>query len=119
MSARIAPVALVAAAVLAAPAAASAPPVGPLPAGPTQNITTQPGQLVAVALPHAAGGRVWRLARAVDPKVLREVAEGDLGRNVVVVYKALGRGKVTVAFGLTRGETAHAYAARRFAVSVK
>lgn len=118
MSARLALAAFAAVLVLAAPAAASAPPVGPLPAGPTQHIATQRGQLVSVALPHAAGGRSWRLTRAVDPKVLRELSEADVGANVVVVYKALGRGKVTVAFALTRGETAHAYAARRFVVSV-
>ncbi len=118
MSARLAVAALAAAFVLAAPAAASAPPVGRLPVGPTQHITTQRGQLVAVALPHAAGGRSWRLARAVSPKVLRELSEADVGASVVVVYKAVGRGKVTVAYALTRGETAHAYAARRFVVSV-
>ena len=68
--------------------------------------------------PRGANGRVWRLARTVDAKVLREVSEADVGANVVVVYKAIGRGTVTVAYALTRGETAHAYAARRFAVSV-
>ncbi len=118
MSVRLAFAALAAAFVLAAPAAASAPPVGPLPAGPTQHVATQLGQLVAVALPHAASGRSWRLGRTVDPKVLRELSEADVGANVVVVYKAIGRGKVTVTFALTHGETAHAYAARRFVVSV-
>ena len=118
MSARLPLAALAAAFVLAAPAAASAPPVGPLPAGPTQHITTQRGQLVSVALPHAAGGRSWRLARAVNPRILRELSEADVGTSVVIVYKAVGRGRVTVAYGLTRGEKAHAYAARRFVVSV-
>ena len=118
MSARFALAAIGCAFILAAPAAASAPPVGPLPAGPTQHITTQRGQLVAVALPHAAKGRSWRLARTVDAKVLREVSEADVGSNVVVIYKALGPGSTTVIYGLTRGERAHAYAARRFAVSV-
>ena len=119
MSTRIALGGVAAALVLAAGAAASAPPVGPLPAGPTQQITTQRGQLVALPLPHAANGRVWRLARAVNPKVLVEVSEADVGANVVIVYKATGRGNVTVSYGLTRGETAHAYAAQRFAVSVR
>lgn len=119
MSVRIALGALLAAVVLVAPAEASAPPVGPLPAGPTQHVTTQRGQLVAVALPHASNGRVWRLARAVNSKVLREVGEADVGPNVVVVFKAFSRGRVTVSYGLTRGETSHAYAARRFAISVK
>jgi hypothetical protein len=119
LSIRIALGALLAAIVLVAPAEASAPPVGPMPAGPTQHVTTQRGQLVAVALPHASNGRVWRLARPVNPKVLREVSEADVGSTVVVVYKAFGRGRVTVSYGLTRGETSHAYAARRFAVVVK
>jgi alkanesulfonate monooxygenase SsuD/methylene tetrahydromethanopterin reductase-like flavin-dependent oxidoreductase (luciferase family) len=51
-------------------------------------------------------------------EILRELSEADVGASVVVVYKAVGRGKVTVAYGLTRGENAHAYAARRFVVSV-
>jgi hypothetical protein len=117
MTARLALAVLAAAFILAAPAAASAPPVGPLPAGPTQRVTTQPGQLVSVALPHVAG-RSWRLARGVNAKILRQLSEGDVGASVVVVYKAVGRGKATIAYGLTRGETAHAYAARRFVVSV-
>ena len=104
---------------LAALAVAAAPPVGPLPAGPTQHITTQRGQLVAIALPQAANGRVWRLARAVNPQVVREVSEADVGTNVVVVFRAGGRGRVTVIYALTRGETAHAYAARRFDISVR
>jgi hypothetical protein len=119
MTARIAFGALTVAAVLATPAVASAPPVGPLPPGPTQHIATQRGQLVAIALPHSTNGRVWRLARTVAPKVLRQVSEADVGRNVVVVFKAAGRGRVTVVYALTRGETSHAYAARRFTVTVR
>lgn len=121
MSIRIALGALLAAIFLVAPAEASAPPVGPLPAGPTQHVTTQRGQLVAVALPlpHASNGRVWRLARPVNPKVLREVGEADVGPNVVVVYRAFARGRVTVSYGLTLGERSHAYAARHVAVIVK
>ena len=119
MNVRITVAALGATAVLAAPAAASAPPVGPLPPGPTQHITTQKGQLVAVALPNGAPGRVWRLARAVKPAILREVGEANVGSNVVVIYRATGRGRVTVSYGLTRGETRHAYASRRFDVTVR
>jgi hypothetical protein len=111
--------AFAAAAVLAAPAVASAPPVGPLPAGPIQQITTQKGQLVAFALPHSSGGRVWRQANTVSPKVLVEVSEGDVGSSVVIVFRASGKGTATVAYGLTKGETAHAYASRKFTVTVK
>ena len=119
MSIRIALGGLVAAAALAAPATAAAPPVGPLPPGPTAHITTVRGELVAVVLPHAASGRVWRLARQVNTKVLRQVSEADVGADVVVVYRATGRGTATVAYGLTRGETTHAFASRRFIVTVK
>jgi len=94
-----------AALLLVAAASASAPPVGRLPAGPTTTIRTQPGALVAVALPHRGSGLVWRLARGVDPKVLVEVSEANVGRDVVVVYRAKGRGHVRLAYGLTRGET--------------
>src|SRR5947209_17872215 len=60
----IVPVVLVLAAAFGFPAAASAPPVGALPAGPTAVIKTQAGELVAVSLPQRANGRVWRIARA-------------------------------------------------------
>jgi hypothetical protein len=104
---------------MAGAGAASAPPVGPLPAGPTTTIYTQVGQLVAFALPHRPNGRVWRVARPIDSKVLVQVSEGDLGANVVLVFKAKGKGTAKVSFGLTRGETAKAYEARRFIVNVR
>lgn len=106
------------AAVLAGPALADSTPVGPLPSGPTSTISTQKGQLVAVALPHRSGGRVWRVARAFDGKVLKQVTEGDLGAQVVLVFKAAGTGTTTLVFALTRGETAKAFEARRFRVHV-
>ncbi len=98
---------------------AAAPPVGPLPSGPTTTIQTQVGQLVAFALPHRANGRVWRIARTIDSKVLVEVSEADVGANVVLVFKAKGAGSASVSFGLTRGERSTAYEARRFVVNVK
>lgn len=104
--------------VLVLPAVASAPPVGPLPKGPVTTIQTRAASLVAVALPHRSNGRVWRLARGVDPKVLREVSEADVGKDVVVVYRAVGAGRVRLAFGLTRGETSHAFASLTFVVAV-
>jgi hypothetical protein len=99
--------------VLAAVGLASAPPVGPLPAGPSSTIKTTKGQLVAFALPDRAGGRVWRLARAPKVSVLRQVSEADVGNHV-----ATGRGTTNVAFGLTRGETPKAYESRQYTVSV-
>jgi hypothetical protein len=98
---------------------AAAPPVGPLPSGPTSTIQTQVGQLVAFALPHRPSGRVWRIARAFDSKVLTQVGEADVGANVVLIFKARAKGSATVSFGLTRGETAKAYEARRFSVKVQ
>jgi hypothetical protein len=97
----------------------AAPPVGPLPSGPTSTIQTQVGQLVAFALPHRPSGRVWRIARAIDSKVLVQVGEADVGANVVLVFKATGKGTTTVSFGLTRGERTKAYEARRFTVKVQ
>jgi hypothetical protein len=98
---------------------AAAPPVGPLPSGPSSTIQTQVGQLVAFALPHRPSGRVWRIARAINSRVLVQVGEADVGANVVLVFKAKAKGSATVSFGLTRGETAKAYEARRFIVKVQ
>ena len=104
---------------IASASTASSPPVGPLPAGPTSTVQTQAGQLVAFALPHRPNGRVWRVARAIDRSVLVQVSEGDVGANVVLVFKATGKGSAKVSFGLTRGERAKAYEARRFVVNVQ
>jgi hypothetical protein len=103
----------------AATAGASSPPVGPLPAGPLASVVTQKGQLVAVALPHRPGGRVWRIARPVDQRVLRQVSEADVASSVVLVFRAVGAGTATLAFGLTKGETTKAYESRRFTVQVR
>jgi hypothetical protein len=98
---------------------AAAPPVGRLPSGPTSTIQTQAGQLVAFALPHRANGRVWRIARPFNSKVVVEVGEADVGANVVLIFKATGKGSTKVSFALTRGETKTAYEARSFVVNVK
>jgi hypothetical protein len=124
-TARISSLVLVAAALTVALATmagagiASATPVGPLPAGPTSTISTQAGQLVSFALPHRANGRVWRVAGKYNASVLVQVTEGDVGSTVVLVFKAKAKGTAKVNFGLTRGETAKAYEARRFVVNVK
>src|SRR4051812_3744874 len=97
---------------LAAPivASASSTPVGPVPAGPVIQVAAPKGTLVAVALPRKSNGLVWRLAREVDPTVLRESSEADIGPNVVIVFRAVGKGVTKVVFALTRGERSHAYA---------
>jgi hypothetical protein len=51
--------------------------------------------------------------------VLRQVSERNVGRDVVVVYKAVGRGQGTVAYGLTKGETRKAYKSVTYKVSVR
>ena len=87
-------------------ARANATPVGPLPTGPISTTTTKPGQLVAVALPHARprSGLVWRIARRYNSRVLREVSEADVGASVVLVFKIVGRGDTALRFALTRGD---------------
>jgi len=115
---RIALLAAVAAALaLVVSVHATAPPVGPLPKGPVTSISTAKGSLVSIALPSRAG-KSWRLARAVNSKVLVEVTEANVGSNVVVIYRATGRGSVKVRYALTRGETAKAYASSTFNVRV-
>jgi hypothetical protein len=93
--------------VIAATAGADSTPVGPLPPGSVATITTGPNQLVAIALPRAAkkSGLVWRLARRYDSTVVRQISEADVDANVVVVFKVLSRGKATVIFALTRGDS--------------
>ena len=71
-----------------------------------------------VALPHRAGGRVWRVARTVNSRVVRETDEGDVGDSDVVVFKAVGKGNATVVLALTKGETAKAYESRTYVVRV-
>jgi hypothetical protein len=92
---------------IAAAARADSTPIGPLPPGPVSTITTTPNQLVAIALPHApkTSGLVWRLARRYDSGVARQISEADVDANVVVVFKVLSRGRTSLVFALTRGDT--------------
>jgi O-antigen/teichoic acid export membrane protein len=102
---------LVAAILFAAlPAGASAPPVGPLPPGQVTTVSAKRGTFVAVALPaqSSSSGLVWRFARG-NPAIVRQVAERTLGLTVVIVFKAVARGKATVSYGLTKAESKKAY----------
>ncbi len=92
---------------IAAAARAGSTPVGLLPAGPTSTTITAPGQLVAIALPRArrTSGFVWRLARAYDTRIVREISEADVGTDLVLVFKIVGRGRTALVFALTRGDT--------------
>jgi predicted secreted protein len=103
----------------ALPAFASAPPVGKLPNGPTTTVQLVVGRNYTVRLPQPqVAGRVWRIARPFDSRVVREVREGETKQQVWVTFRAVGRGSSRVVFALTRGETAHAYAARSFRLVV-
>src|SRR3954452_169656 len=106
------------AAVLAASVQAAATPVGPLPKGPTTAISAKRGTLVSVALP-VRSGKSWRVARAYNPRVVTEVTESTVGKQVVLVYRAVGQGSTRVVFGLTRGETRKAYASATYAITVR
>jgi predicted secreted protein len=106
----------VAVAALSAPAAlASAPPVGPLPNGPTTTVKLAVGKSYTARLPQPkVAGRVWRVARPFAGTVVRETGEGDTKTQVWVRFRATGKGSTKVVFAMTRGETSHAYAARTF-----
>ncbi|MEI8104890.1 MAG: hypothetical protein WCH31_03480 [Actinomycetes bacterium] len=106
--------------VLASAATASAPPVGPLPAGPVVVMRVPKGNLFSVALASrsTSTGLVWRGAHPVNNKVAVPLWEADVGQSVVLVYRAVGLGTTTIVYGLTRGETYKAYAAVRYRVTV-
>ncbi|MBA3736006.1 MAG: hypothetical protein H0W90_12570 [Actinobacteria bacterium] len=101
------------------PAVASAPPVGPLPPGQVTSVAAKRGTLVAIALPAqtSSSGLVWRLARG-NPTIVRQVAERSLGPAIVVVYRAAARGKATVSYGLTKGESRRAYKSFTYKITV-
>jgi hypothetical protein len=115
-----APAAVAAAGVLAATALSSAPPVGPLPKGPVTTVKPSVGASFTVTLAKpGAAGRVWRVARAYDSEVVREVGEGTRSNGSIwVTYRAVGAGTTRVVYALTSGERTHAYAARTFRVVV-
>src|SRR4051812_31335164 len=81
----------------AAVALADSVPIGPLPAGSGGTIEFQQGEWVPPALPRRNAGRVWRVARPVNANVLREVSEANVGSSVVLVFRARGTGRATVA----------------------
>jgi hypothetical protein len=116
-------VTLVLAAALAgtsAAALADSAPIGPLPTGPVASIQAQHGELVAVALPNRSGGRVWRLARPLDARILRQVGEANVGSSVVLVFRARTSGATTIAVALTRSDTSSvALESRRFDIRVR
>ena len=88
-------------------AAADSTPAGPLPKPAVTRVTTAKGSLVAVALPTqtARSGLVWRIARPLDTRLVRQVGEADVGPSVVLVFRVVGRGHALLDFALTRGDT--------------
>jgi hypothetical protein len=64
-------------------------------------------------------GRVWRIARPFNAKVVIETREGETKQQVSVMFLAVGQGSTRVVFAMTRGETPHAYAARTFSFNVR
>lgn len=100
-------------------AAADAAPVGPLTKESVSTVSTTRGALVALALPHSTEGLSWRLARDVNPKVLRQVAEADVDGAVVIVFEATGAGTARVSYALTRGDESSVYRAVTHVVRVR
>jgi len=92
--------------VAAGTADADSTPVGPLPTPAVTKVTTAKGSLVAVSLPArpAGTGLVWRVARPLDARVVRQVGEADVGPSVVLVFRVVGRGRASLHFALTRGD---------------
>jgi hypothetical protein len=88
-------------------AVADSTPVGPLPKPAVTKVTAAKGSLVAVALPTQPSetGLVWRIARPLDMRLVRQVGEADVGPSVVLVFRVVGRGRASLSFGLTRGDT--------------
>ena len=112
------PAAAVAACALAAAAAATAPPIGPLPRPAVTHVTTAKGSLVSIALPRRAGFD-WRIAGALKASVVQEQTEGDVGPDVVLVFRTVGKGTATITVAQTKGEGRRAYRAVRYVVVVR
>lgn len=110
---------LLLAAVAAGPVVASAPPVGPLPAGPVKPIALKSNHTFTITLPKSKDpGLVWRVARAYAGGVVEERTEGETKSSVWLRFRSVAPGKTSLVFALTRGEREHAFAARTFLVTV-
>lgn len=98
---------------------ASAPPVGPLPKGPTTTITVQHGLVFALALSKPPSGQYWRAATSINIKVAKPLSDGELEGNIILLYKAVAPGTTSVAYGLTRDETPKALKSHTFKITVR
>ena len=87
--------------------------------GPTTSVHLAVGKTYTARLPQPkVAGRVWRIARAFNGKVVNETREGATKQQVWVTFRAVGKGSTKVVFAITRGETPHAYAAQTFSFKV-
>ncbi len=82
------------------------------------TLKTTRGSYFSVTVPARRGGYVWRVARAYNSKVVGQVAEADVAQTIVLVFKATGRGHTSIVVAETKGETAKAYRAVRYDVTV-
>jgi hypothetical protein len=98
--------AVAAAALAPATAIADSAPVGPLPKPAVTTVTTTQGSLVSVSLRarKVSSGLVWRVARPLDARVVKQVGEADVGPAVVLVFRVVGRGRTPITLALTRGD---------------
>lgn len=113
---------LVAAALAAVGSSArgTAPPIGPLPPGPTTTVITYTQELIAIALPRGESGLVWRAAPPYDATVVRPYAEQDIAKNLtVLVYLARRAGTADLRFAMTNDDHARVYRAARYHVIVR
>jgi hypothetical protein len=92
------------ASVFAGGAPADSTPIGMLPAGPTATLVTSKGELVSLALPTRSAS-VWRIARPLDSKFVRQIGEGNVGKNVVLVFKTYASGTTKISVARTRSDT--------------
>jgi hypothetical protein len=112
-------IALLVAAVAASAAFASAPPVGPLPGGPTKAVAVKTHGTFVITLPKSKqAGLVWRVARPFKSGVVRQLDEGETKSSVWLRFRSVAPGRTSLVFALTRGERTKALAARTFVVTV-
>jgi hypothetical protein len=106
--------------IAASGAFASAPPVGPLPAGPTKAVIVPARHTFVITLPKSKdAGLVWRIARTYRSSVVRQLDEGETKSTVWLRFRSVAAGKTSLVLALTRGERPHAIAARTFQVTVR
>ena len=62
---------------------------------------------VSVALPRQpkSTGLVWSIARPFNTDIVHQVSEGDVGKQVVVVFNVSGTGTTSIVFALTKGDS--------------